>query len=95
MTKSKYLVCYDIVSNKKRTKVYKKLKDYGTPVQKSVFECILGIAQVELMWKEISPLIDENTDIITLYRLDRIEQTCIKNLGFYIPHEEDDELIFV
>ena len=36
-----YLVCYDIVSDRRRNKVSKLLEAYGLRVQKSVFECVL------------------------------------------------------
>jgi CRISPR-associated protein Cas2 len=35
------LISYDIVDNKIRNKVMKFLKDYGTRVQQSVFECTI------------------------------------------------------
>ena len=34
-----YVVSYDIVDDARRTRVHATLKDYGTPVQYSVFEC--------------------------------------------------------
>ena len=91
----KYIVCYDMLDNRKRSKVFKRLKDYGKPVQKSVFECLLNSAQVEKMWREISGFIDIENDIVMLYQLDNIKDSAIKSLGFYIPEEIQDELIIL
>lgn len=33
-----WIICYDIEDNKERTRIYKCLKRYGIPIQKSVFE---------------------------------------------------------
>ncbi len=33
-----WIICYDIEDNKERTRIYKCLLRYGTPIQKSVFE---------------------------------------------------------
>jgi CRISPR-associated endonuclease Cas2 len=36
-----YLVCYDVVLDRRRNKVAHILEGYGLRVQKSVFECVL------------------------------------------------------
>ncbi len=41
MKKQFVLIVYDISNDKRRTKLHNLLLDYGTPVQYSVFECIL------------------------------------------------------
>jgi CRISPR-associated protein Cas2 len=35
------LLAYDIASNRERTKLHKKLKEYGLNTQRSLFECQL------------------------------------------------------
>lgn len=95
MEPEKYIVCYDIVDNKKRSKIHKKLKDYGIPVQKSVFECILTEKQVERMWYDIKKFVDPSHDIVIIYMLKTITSSTIKSTGLYIPDELDDELIIV
>ena len=39
------IVCYDISSNRRRARLHELLLGYGTPVQRSVFECNLTSAQ--------------------------------------------------
>ncbi|MDN3512292.1 MAG: CRISPR-associated endonuclease Cas2 [Candidatus Jettenia sp.] len=36
------IVVYDISDNKRRTKMFKSMKNFGTPIQFSAFECILN-----------------------------------------------------
>lgn len=40
-TKTHYLICYDIVDEKRWRKAFKLLKEYGNRVQYSVFHCEL------------------------------------------------------
>lgn len=49
------VVCYDISDDKRRARLYRKLKKYGIGVQFSVFECLLTrsrIAEMKKMVKE-------------------------------------------
>ncbi len=48
--KTAYLVAYDIVDDKRRTKLYKLLRGYGAHLQFSVFRCDLSdMRHVELL----------------------------------------------
>ena len=40
-----FVVCYDISDNRRRTRLHELLLGYGTPVQRSVFECELTSTQ--------------------------------------------------
>jgi CRISPR-associated protein Cas2 len=42
MAKMFVVVAYDISDDPRRTKLHNTLKNFGTPVQYSVFECILA-----------------------------------------------------
>lgn len=59
-------VIYDISNNRRRNKVWKILKSYGTPVQFSVFECWLDIRQIESMRDDLDRTLIE-TDQIRFY----------------------------
>ncbi|KGM93040.1 CRISPR-associated endonuclease Cas2 (plasmid) [Clostridium botulinum] len=64
-----YLVSYDIVNDKKRTKLHKLLKNYGVRNQFSVFECNLDDKKyVELVYK-INNIKVEAGDSIMIYPL--------------------------
>lgn len=51
-----WLICYDIEDNKERTRIYKCLLRYGTPVQRSVFEVSFPDRKIHLQLKMIEQL---------------------------------------
>jgi CRISPR-associated protein Cas2 len=63
------IVSYDIVDNKKRTQLAKKLLNFGQRVQYSVFECNLTKNQIVEMKTQILPLVDLEKDSLKIYRL--------------------------
>jgi CRISPR-associated protein Cas2 len=77
------IVSYDVVDDKRRTKVLKLLKGYGTHVQYSVFECYLNQHQFAKLRRELRALIDLSTDSVRCYRLDSVaaERTQIIGIG--------------
>lgn len=77
------LISYDIVIDRRRTKVMKYLLGYGSRVQYSVFECDLTPAQFAVVQHELMRLIDQKTDSVRCYRLDAgaIRQIRIIGLG--------------
>jgi CRISPR-associated protein Cas2 len=75
------IISYDIVDDKRRTKVLKLLKGYGTRVQYSVFECDLNTQQFTRLGHELGVIIDQDTDSVRCYRLDTIAVAGIQILG--------------
>jgi CRISPR-associated protein Cas2 len=63
------LVVYDIPSDKRRTKLHNALLDYGTPVQYSVFECLLDKKQEAQMRRTVERLVRPKKDHVRFYRL--------------------------
>lgn len=63
------VVAYDISDDRRRTRLHKKLKSFGTPVQYSVFECALDARGLERMRRAIRRLIDEGQDLVRYYFL--------------------------
>lgn len=79
-------VAYDIPDDRRRTRLHKALKHYGTPVQESVFECFLSPREIIKMKKMIGEIIDERTDQVRYYYLceacsRRIEATVASRHG--------------
>jgi CRISPR-associated protein Cas2 len=64
-----YVIAYDIQSDRRRTKVMNRLKDFGLRVQFSVFECELDARRLEMLKQDLLPLIDRKTDKLHIYRL--------------------------
>ena len=75
------IISYDIVEDKRRTKVMKFLKGYGMRVQYSVFECDLTALQFAKVQHTILGLIDLKTDSVRCYQLNVAAVKQIKILG--------------
>lgn len=73
------LVIYDIVENKRRSKMVKCLEKYGTRVQKSAFEAFLTKRKYEALMQETQCLIDERTDSLRIYLL--ANHTMVRSWG--------------
>ena len=89
----KYLVTYDVRDPKRLTKLHKKLKDWGTPVQFSVFEAMLTGPEVERMWLMVTATIDDKLDWVALYRLSRPFDEAVRHIGAYDPNLPANDLI--
>jgi CRISPR-associated protein Cas2 len=64
-----YLVSYDISDDRRRTKLAKKLKDFGDRVHYSVFECLLDPVLLDKMVTTITGIVDEEHDSVRIYAL--------------------------
>jgi CRISPR-associated protein Cas2 len=63
------VVSYDVVDDRRRTKVHKTLKNFGTRVQYSVFECQLDGNELKRLQKRLRLLIDLKEDSVRFYQL--------------------------
>ena len=91
-----YVVSYDIVSDRLRSKVAKVLLGYGKRVQYSVFECHVSQKNFEELYKKLALLmVDVDEGSIRVYRLCGKCEQEIQELG--LPKEEisilDDTVI--
>ncbi len=77
MNKQFILVVYDISNNRRRRKLHNKLKDFGTPVQYSVFECLLSAAELQRMKTAVQKIIKPRLDSVRYYPLC---QRCLQNV---------------
>jgi CRISPR-associated protein Cas2 len=71
MAKMFIVVAYDIEDDRRRTKLHNTLKNFGTPVQYSVFECILGKEGLKKMKAAVGKVIKEDQDLVRYYYLCR------------------------
>lgn len=69
MEKQFIVVVYDISNDKRRTKLHNTLKDFGTPVQYSVFECLLDAAELKKLKKAVAKVIKPRLDQVRYYYL--------------------------
>lgn len=63
------IVTYDIKDDKRRSRIYKTLLNYGIPVQLSVFECNLTPKELNNLEVILKKLILLNVDDIRFYSL--------------------------
>ncbi len=87
-----YLVCYDVVDDRRRTKVAHLLEGYGLRVQKSVFECVLSKEQYAMLQKKLKRYLNLEEDQLRFYPLsDRCRQKTLV-IGFQPAYQIDDDM---
>lgn len=64
-----WVVSYDITDDGARRKALETLKDYGTRVQDSVFECELDESGVRELTAKLAELVTEPNDSCRFYRV--------------------------
>lgn len=67
--RSTYLISYDIVSSRRRTKVLDLLRNYGLPVQRSIVECEATPPELEYLRLALRRLIRPREDQVRIYLL--------------------------
>lgn len=93
-----YLISYDIASNRLRTKLAKKLLNYGKRVQYSVFECDINRIVFRKCYEEMMELIDGQSEVsIRCYVIDKTAQGKMILLGDpeYILSDIAEDVIFI
>jgi CRISPR-associated protein Cas2 len=63
------VISYDIVEDGRRNKISDLLKDYGTRVQYSVFECDINNETLRALINQLDGLIDQRDDSIRVYMI--------------------------
>lgn len=89
-----YLICYDIVLDRRRNKVARLLEGYGMRVQKSVFECVLTPDQRNLLERQLNRYIKPDEDQVRFYPLSPRYRQKVLVLGLQ-PQREIDDVAFI
>ena len=63
------ILAYDIPDNRRRTRLFKTLKRFGSPVQESVFEFHLTPGEIAHLKRAVYALLDERVDQVRFYYL--------------------------
>jgi len=92
------LVTYDVATDKpagerRLRRVAKACEGFGQRVQKSVFECTLGAADLERLQHKLAGLIDEKEDSLRLYRLQEPREKYLRVLGRPLAYDVHDPLV--
>jgi CRISPR-associated protein Cas2 len=64
-----YAVCFDICDQKRLRRVSAEVENFGTRVQRSLFECHLGDDEFEELKRRIAGWIDVKEDHVRYYPL--------------------------
>ena len=81
------LIIYDIIDNKRRTKMVKLLESYGTRVQKSAFEALINKGQYVKIIDGIKKIIS-NEDNVRIYRLNSSNEVLLLGESYSVYEEE-------
>ena len=81
MSRSFYVIVYDVVSDKRRLKMAKYLESLGDRVQYSVFEVYLTQQELEKLLRKFNKLIDAKEDSVRVYMLCEACRGKIEMLG--------------
>jgi CRISPR-associated protein Cas2 len=65
----KYLICYDIRDQRRLRHVHRTIRDFGTPVQFSVFEAELNQCEMDMLRQSLLKVIDLDQDRVSFYPL--------------------------
>ena len=76
-----WVVAYDIVDDKRRSKVVKLLESYGQRAQYSVFECDITERQQMTLQGLLREVIDLDEDDVRFYPLNEADLKRVKTLG--------------
>jgi CRISPR-associated protein Cas2 len=76
-----YSICYDVRDDRRRTRLFKILKDFGDAVQFSVFEANLEPGQLEQLLKRSADVLNDEEDSLRLYPLCGMCQSKIEIIG--------------
>lgn len=87
------VVSYDIIDDQRRNKIANALKDYGSRVQKSVFECNISRIKFDEMVKELLRVYDSSEDSIRIYYLCESCLNKVKVCGVGKLTEDEDMFI--
>lgn len=88
-----YLICYDIVDNRRRNRVAKVLTGYGMRVQKSVFECFLNEPRLKALRQRLKKEIKAAEDQIRIYDLGMVTEAPVECLGVEVVHRYQSVLV--
>ena len=89
------VIIYDVVCDKRRTRLYNLLKQYGVPVQKSAFEARLTYRERERMLERAKEIIDIKEDLMTMYVIAASREADIVHFGSSRPDIKMESYIIV
>lgn len=89
------VVCYDVVSDRRRARLLRRLKGFLPHVQKSVFEGEIDEPRLLALRQRVLEVIDPTEDTVRVYRLCGrcIPATEVLGLGVYVERGNEDMVV--
>ncbi len=87
--KANYIVCYDIVDDKRLSRIFRFLKQRGIHIQYSVFYCRLTWEELVKLKMGLRSIIDEKKDDVRIYPLPSDSKTIVMGCGDRAPEGVD------
>jgi CRISPR-associated protein Cas2 len=92
-TTTLYVVAYDIVEDRRRTKVHKLLSGFGRWTQYSLFECYLTEKDYVQLRRKLDKHLSTSQDSVRFYPLCQACRKRVETIGSERPEEPDLFLI--
>jgi CRISPR-associated protein Cas2 len=91
-----YLICYDVVNDRRRDRVSRLFEAYGLRIQKSVFECVLTPDQYASLQKRLQTkrYLNPEEDQIRFYPIAPRHRKLVLILGAQ-PQRQVDDAVFI
>jgi CRISPR-associated protein Cas2 len=89
----KYVIAFDIVDDRIRSRVVKILSEYAYRVQKSVFEGLISREASEEMQEKLARVIDQKSDSVRIYPLCGKCEPEVRIIGIGSKVEQVDYII--
>jgi CRISPR-associated protein Cas2 len=88
------VVCYDVVSDRRRARLLRKLKAILPHVQKSVFEGELNDRQLVEIRQAVLTIVDPREDTVRIYQQCArcVPATEVLGVGIYVERGDADEI---
>ncbi len=89
------MLCYDVSADRRRTRLFRRLKRYLVPVQQSVFEGHLPAALLPRLLAMVEREIEPAEDTVRLYSLCPRCAARVRTIGVATPLPDPDEPIII
>lgn len=92
------IVCYDVNTEtlegrRRLRRVAKACEGVGQRVQKSVFECRMGLVGMETLERKLLSIVDIDTDCLRFYRLADTKGCEVREHGKFKAIDYDEPLV--
>lgn len=96
MAQSVYIVAYDIISDKRRTRIYKYLRGWGDHLQYSVFRVLASPIELAKIKAALDTFVNHDEDQVLFFHLGPKEgraRGSVDAIGLAYTHPERHALI--